>query len=306
MAAASENISVGSKRKAEDESPVATTKAKTASSFSPLQTSKIFYSASGIEIIVNPFLVGEPLLKKAHQVGTDFLTLLQSEIPNLSQKNICILDILMGGRFYGLYDVFTQGMPEAQNIRHSEVRAKRRCEEGKWSVRVWHDEENSTMSEAQAWENMEQSDTLIIGDTIGTGTTLKGMLGHLGKTIKNAKNLDIIIYTICGSDICEEKLKQVQHLFKSVSLYYANAKFKLNENGTYLEFVNAKYNSQSQQEISELIGTFAPKMQCAVWDWGDRFTKIEHHLQNVTEYYQNIDGEIPSCIGFDKKVVVEN
>jgi hypothetical protein len=35
MAAASENISVGSKRKAEDESPVATTKAKTASSFSP-------------------------------------------------------------------------------------------------------------------------------------------------------------------------------------------------------------------------------------------------------------------------------
>ena len=81
---------------------------------------------------------------------------------------------------------------------------------------------------------------MVIGDTIATGTTLKGMLTHAGQKIANAKNLDVIIYTICGSDACEKHLEQIQHLFKSISVYYANAKFKLNENGTDLEFVNAK------------------------------------------------------------------
>ena len=32
------------------------------------------------------------------------------------------------------------------------------------------------------------------------------------------------------------------------------------------------------------------KMKCGVWDWGDRFTKPMHHLEEVSEYYEALDG----------------
>ena len=37
-------------------------------------------------------------------------------------------------------------------------------------------------------------------------------------------------------------------------------------------------------------------MKCGVWDWGDRFTKPMHHLEEVAEYYSTLEG-VPPYIG---------
>jgi len=38
------------------------------------------------------------------------------------------------------------------------------------------------------------------------------------------------------------------------------------------------------------VGAFPLKdLKCGVWDWGDRFTKARHHVDEVLEYFEGLD-----------------
>lgn len=82
---------------------------------------------------------------------------------------------------------------------------------------------------------------------------------------------DIIVFAIAGSPACEHHLDALQERLaphgKELSIYYANAKFNLADNGTDLGFTGAEYDEASKKLIDEAVGDFAASMKCAVWDW---------------------------------------
>ena len=134
----------------------------------------------------------------------------------------------------------------------------------------------------------------MIGDTVATGTTLCGtikiILERIAATGKPYP--DIYVWAIAGSISVAEHpmLLEIDALLKAngkkLHLYFANARFNLNENGTDLQFFDADYNERAEKEIKAKLGAFLPKMRCAVWDWGDRFREIRSHLEEIKEFYE--------------------
>lgn len=152
--------------------------------------------------------------------------------------------------------------------------------------------------------NLIKCNTLLIGDTIATGTTLINVLKWVAKVRKEAlklKNdkLTIIIFSIAGSSIVRSNLSKIANDLLSnynikIELVLANIAFNLDDNGTDLAFVlnnNNEINNDSQKWIDNKIDKkFLKYMKCAVWDWGDRFDKdeIPKHLKEVSEYFVNL------------------
>jgi len=250
---------------------------------------RIIYSKAGLEVVTQPFLVGNDLREKALTASTDFVKILQ---PYLSSKDICTLDILMGGRFYQMQRAFENVGLE---VNLSEVRAKRCCKNNEWFVNVWFDDENSSISSKKSQSNLLNCSTLVIGDTVATGTTLHGVLHWLTKFRKNCEDLDVYIFAIAGTSYCERKLNELEKLFKSIKYFYCNASFNLLENGTDLSFVGAQYHPQAKKYVDHLLGDYKIHMKCACWDWGDRFTNIIPHLEEISDHFDKIQNT-PSFI----------
>jgi len=259
--------------------------------------SEIFHSPAGLEIVTQPFLVNEPLMEKAHSSSVDFINCLLDTNEITPTENVCVLDILMGGRYYRLFDAAKES---GLNVHHAEIRAKRRFVSNDWKVKVWHDEERSQESEAKNLEYISSADTILIGDTIGTGTTLKGVLSWIYQqrvASGTTNKVRVIIFTICGSPVCEAKLATIAEHFQSVAVYYANVKFYLNPtNGTDLGFVNGEFIPESKDYIDATLGPFQQHIKCAVWDWGDRFEHSAGHVAEVSEYYDSLGPATQSLI----------
>lgn len=138
-----------------------------------------------------------------------------------------------------------------------------------------------------------QYSTILIGDTVATGTTLCGTIKAIlqrfaaaGKTYPN-----IFIWTIAGSisvvnhPMLLEIDQELQGQGRELRLYFANARFNLADNGTDLQFIGAQFDGKAGEEIKAKLGAFLPQMRCAVWDWGDRFRNSGEHLEEIQAYY---------------------
>jgi hypothetical protein len=71
-------------------------------------------------------------------------------------------------------------------------------------------------SPQQVWDenlgSLSNCTSVLIGDTVATGTTLVGVLRHVLKVMEESDNVrDIYIFTIAGSYACEPGLEKVQH-----------------------------------------------------------------------------------------------
>lgn len=254
-------------------------------------TSEIFYSKAGLDIVANPFLVGEKLQQLSYQCSSDFVEFSKQRLVG---KKVTVLNILMGGRFYKLYEAMAS--KAEMTVSLAEVRASRSSDaDGVWSVKVWHDEEKSNVTKEETKRNLDQCEVLCIGDTIATGTTLAGVLENVAAKMDSPKTKDVLLFSIAGADI-DERLSDVATKFKSVHTVFANAKFNLDSNGTDLGFVGAECDPNSQAFFDENLGDFQKVMKCACWDWGDRFTQVKTHLEEVLEYYEGLTEPFPSLI----------
>lgn len=239
---------------------------------------KIIYSKAGIEIVTKPFLVGEELAALSKRCSMDFIQALPADT-----TDVVSLEILNGGRYYYVASAFKE--VHGVECPVSTLHAKRRCENGKWMVRVW-DKGGADLGDFQ---------NILIGDTIATGTTLCGTIASILDEIAAANKPlpNLHIWTIAGSiDVVEhpqllEVAERLHKAGKKMYLYFANARFNLNKNGTDLQFFDADYNPEAKAEITSILGDFSSKMKCAVWDWGDRFreNEIPNHLHEIQEYY---------------------
>lgn len=235
---------------------------------------EIFYSKPAIKIVTSPFLVGKELEELALQSSMDFLKQVDVENP-------VEVVILQGGKYYHISDAYEQlhGVHPPVCEIHS-----KRFFDGEWHARVWGMQGDLT-----------NNHTMVVGDTIATGTTLQHVLEKIiDEAIEeDAKPNDIYIFSIAGAGKGEERLRYVDEKLRpfgaELKLYYANARFGLADNGTDLLFDSAEYHPQAKEEIDQILGDFSAKMKCAIWDWGDRFTNPPHHLKEALDYYESVD-----------------
>jgi len=264
------------------------------------------FSNAGVSIVTQPYLVGQELEILSQKASEDWIRSL-----DLSQiSNPVSLEILNGGHYYYVADAY-QAVTNKQ-CHASTLKAKRghasavsyggpawnnkklppgadlwQSQDSDWCVRIW---------DQSKWV----SGPLLVGDTIATGTTLAGVLGWYVKKMEACRDFnDIYVFTIAGAAQWDSGGKDGSFLDKMSSLdaklrthgkklhiTFCNAQFCLQPNGTDLAFKDAKWDLQAKALVEAKIPQqFWPSMRCAVWDWGDRFTKISHHLHELKEWF---------------------
>jgi len=263
------------------------------------------FSQAAVQIVVSPFLVGKELEELALAASQDFVRSLPSE--RLAQQPPPVsLEILNGGRYYFVrqaYESVTENKCSTATLR-----AKRGsslasqdlpsgtelwCSEGsEWCVRIW---------------DVQQllPGPLLVGDTVATGTTLAGVLGWVVAKMEASGSVhDIFVFTIAGSAEWEKdggvlkKLAPIDEALQrhgcELHITYANAKFALQDNGTDLNpcpSMGAQIEPQARDKMEQMVGAdFLKSMKCAIWDWGDRFTKPLEHLEEVEAYFSAQQG----------------
>jgi len=253
--------------------------------------------------------VGPELSALAKSASKDWL----ASLPSSALKGAQSLEILNGGRHYYVTEAYGELLGERCPV--ISVRAKRGHASGNnyggpanlnkdlppgtdlyqspqsdWCVRIW--EQKGTID-----------GTLLVGDTIATGTTLAGVLGWCVQKMEASGNVhDIYVFTIAGASHWPEnpsdggllpKLEPLQQILqkygKTLHVTFCNARFALSPNGTDLGVLGADIDPQARAMLEKCWpDKFLPFMRCVVWDWGDRFdpTKFAHHLDEIYTYYR--------------------
>jgi len=233
--------------------------------------SEIIYNKNALDIVLSPFLIGRELEIKAVLASQEFFSQVDVEEP-------IELAILQGGKYYHISEAYER--VTGNRAVYTELDCKRRYVGGEWKAFLTHIH----------LDHLNDGKTLVIGDTIATGVTLQYVLEEILKHAKsiNAPLEKVVVFTIAGSDACEQRLENIDKEIP-VEIYYSNAKFALADNGTELLFEGAEYHPKSKKEIDKKLGWFAQKMKCAIWDWGDRFRYPQEHLHRIWDYYSEVN-----------------
>lgn len=286
------------------------------------------FSAAGCEIVASPFLVGEAELGRlALRCSADWIRSLPPDVLDPSGSAPVSLEILNGGRFYYCQSAWnsvypdnpcgvlrlrarrghasgeTYGGPANNDQGLEEGMELYRSEGSDWCVRLW-----------EIPEELGLSGPVLVGDTIGTGTTLAGVLGWLAqKMAADGTVQDIHVFTIAGAAAwgtdggALKKLAQVDEALaahgRRLTVTFCNARFALQANGTDLSpcpGLGAEWLPEALRLVTEMVGdpAFLRRLKCAVWDWGDRFDREgqgdregpKHHLTEVKEYFEAQEG----------------
>jgi len=267
------------------------------------------FSEAGVEIVASPFLVSQELEVLAQAASEDFVRSLPKDRLEVQPQPVS-LEILTGGRYYFLARAYESATGSACGL--TSLRAKRGhrsaetyggpahldkdlppgtelwCADGSdWCVRIWD------------IEPLPRG-PLLVGDTIGTGTTLAGVLGWVAQRMEAAGEVfDIYVFAIAGAAEWEadggviKKLEPVDKVLRKhgreLHVTFANGRFALQSNGTDMNpcpTMGAQLEPRAQALLEQKVGAgFLKSMRCAVWDWGDRFRKPLEHLEEVHEHF---------------------
>jgi hypothetical protein len=274
------------------------------------------FSEAGVQIVAQPYLVEEELEALSQKSSEDWIRWLGSEKLIKPDCKPVSVEILNGGRYY-----FSQA---AWNAVHKDQPCgvlKLRARRGHASAETYggaaHNDKNLEpgmelyQSPGSDWcvrlwdipQDLTFTGPVLVGDTIATGTTLVGVLGWLVEKMVAAKTVqDVHVFTIVGASEWNagdggvvEKLKHVDEALKKhgkqLTVTFCNATFGLDANGTDLNPCpdkGADWIPEALESTKKRVGSSFPlaKMKCGVWDWGDRFTKPLHHLEEVLEHYE--------------------
>ena len=251
----------------------------------------LIFSPAALDIVCSPHLVASPLAALAKQASADWLAGLSAEQLGASPV---VLEILNGGHYYYVAEALAElsGRP----VRVARLRAKRYLADGgEWGVRVW---ERSGASLAGAT-------SLLIGDTIATGTTLAGVLKEVLKELREEGSSGTLppfhIFSIAGAAQAEPVLSLSA---AQLTLTYANAAFSLHPNGTDLRFSGpgSRWHPRAAAQLPARLEGLEPR--CAVYDWGDRFTAPEKHLEELGEWVRSLGEGAPAWLRHQLAVAV--
>jgi hypothetical protein len=275
--------------------------------------------------VARPYLIEEELSELAQRCSEDWIKWLGSKGLLAADSTPMSLEILNGGKFYYAQAAWNAVHADKNPCGLLKLRARRGHASAESYGGAAHNDKNlepgmelyrSPGSDwcVRLWDipaDLAFAGPVLVGDTVATGTTLVGVLGWLVEKMVQAKSVqDVHVFTIVGASEWStgdggvlEKLKHVEATLqkhgKTLTVTFCNATFALDANGTDLNpcpLKGASWLPEGLEMLKAIVGEGfqLAEMKCGVWDWGDRFTKALHHLDEVLEHYE----QLPSAPGY--------
>lgn len=251
----------------------------------------IISSVISREILYNPHIAGKKLQDLMEKMSVIFINAAKhTALKNSKLSNTCELVYLSGGLYYslnfGVKQIYGEVLPQCfLGIKRSRIEGQ----EGKFAAYATYEN----------FESLPNNATVLVGDTIATGATLKKGLQHLFDSLeeKNYYIDKLIIFTLAGSTTGAILLKDLEQRLKTqfpnAKLYFFACEelFHLMPDGTDLRFI--RETSLAPEETNkytlETYGQFLGKeMKCAVFDWGTRCKNPLHHYKEFLEFCSHI------------------
>jgi len=243
----------------------------------------IFHSENAKEIVLNQAIAGNRLKKLAREAAKDFITTAHDiALKGVKPKNLCEAVLLSGGNYYGLAQAFEDVHDVSLNQCYIGVK-RYQNNTGEWDARSTYD----------SFDSLTDNATILIGDTVATGSTLRKSIRVLADELKVRKfNLDkIVVYSLVGAKVGGDMLKDLEKELRRdwpesrVFYFVSEALFGLDENGTDMPFYHK--DTIKCPEIRQALETtplVAKKMKCAIFDWGDRCKYPINHSAEFIQY----------------------
>ena len=147
----------------------------------------LMHSEPSQQILLHPEIAGKELKELAIKANAEFI---KKAYPICLKgkriDKICELVLMCGGNYYGTREAFENEFNAS--LRQAFIGVKRYQEDSKWKAAIGYSN----------FEALPDDATVIIADTIATGSTLKEAIVELGRQAeKKNYNLDsIIVYTL--------------------------------------------------------------------------------------------------------------
>ncbi len=232
-------------------------------------------SASALEILLQPWIVGSRLAGLARTSSMDFL---QSAYHICSQLRYSSLDMvtevvpLAGALYYNIAEAFETLFGET--INRCFIGAKRSLTPQGWITQLAYEN----------FEAMTSEPLIVIGDTIATGGTIERIIESIMAHVREVKA--IIIYSIAGGLIGAVRLRQLaERIDAPIYCFFSNAIFGVTDNGTDMPWLHpATIMSPNTRQLAlDAYGPELGRRWCSVWDWGERAKQPTTHLERLQQ-----------------------
>lgn len=247
----------------------------------------LFHSPATAALVTNPWLAGRELQLLAVRASQAFLKraydiCLKGEL----KQNICELVLMCGGNFYGTKEAFQEAFDSSIAQVFVGIKRYRRAD-GTWNAKASYTN----------FEALPDNATIIIGDTLATGSTLKKAILELRDEMKvQHKSINkIVVYTFVGSVVGAKVLREAEKELKmdwpKLKLYFfaSEALFGLEANGTDMPFHHkSTVVIPETKRMLEDHPSIAHRMRCAIFDWGNRCKNPRNHYMQFVSYCEKL------------------
>ncbi len=244
------------------------------------------------DVLYNPHLVAKVLqerMKKASVIASKAICEIALKNKNIKKADLCELVFLSGGLFYELNHGFAQTLEVSLPQCFLGIsRHKIQNTQGDFLAKVGYEN----------FESLPNNSTILIGDTLASGATIKEGILQLSKyATQNDKKIDRIIFFSLASPLrgirnFYEACENISEQHDGIEIYFFGAQqiFHLMPDGTDLRFVG-KDSIASDQAISygkHIWGDWLlENMKCAIFDWGTRCKNPIAHFREFEEFAHN-------------------
>lgn len=241
------------------------------------------------DVLYNPHLAGRRLqnrMKKAAVAATKAITKISLEEKGIKKSNLCELVFLSGGLFYELNHGFSMelevSLPQCfLGISRHKVSGSR----GDFEARVGY----------ANFESLPDESTILIGDTLASGATIKKGIMELSKVAQeNDKRIERIVFfslaaPLRGARNFAEACEEISEIHDGLEYHFFGAQqiFHLMDDGTDLRF-RGRDAIIPDDELDYSKKTWGEwlcsKMKCAIFDWGTRCKNPMRHWEEFEEF----------------------
>jgi len=252
-----------------------------------------YISSSNIfqEILYQPHLAGVKFQQKLSKASEELVRIIAHvALKSIPKKDICELVFLAGGLYYGLNEgfkkMFVHSLPQCFiGIQRDRIEGA----EGEFRARASYEN----------FESLPENASVIIGDTVATGTTLLKGLQLLANAAEQKKRTikKVVVCSIAASAKGAEMMKHAENSlasrFPGVKCYFIACEqlFHLMPDGTDLRFnmPGSIIPESTGNKTLDIYGHWLSKnMKCAIFDWG---TRCKNPMQHYREFLQYAEKE---------------
>ncbi|MGV8177060.1 MAG: hypothetical protein ACP5NX_04630 [Candidatus Bilamarchaeaceae archaeon] len=226
-------------------------------------------------ILYNPWMTGIRLQENMARLSEDFAGMLtETALKGKKKGSVAELVLLSGGLYYQLNHGFKRkagyALPQCfLGIKRERIEGA----EGRFRA----------VSTYENFEALPDEATIIIGDTIATGSTLLRSLNILKNAAEEGGSHinEIIIFSLACSTEGARHIAEFAGRFEGgVRLYACEQLFHLMPDGTDLRFFerdSVMPEETRKTTLAEYGEELGRSMQCAVFDWGTRCKNPSKH-----------------------------